>query len=427
MTNDLSILLCILCSSGAGLGAGFFGCILSWANHEKRRNLGQHTSCSQCVAIFGVVGSTIFGVGSLAGLYFGPVVLVVVIRAGTLLPANAVFSQIFGFRPLTRDDLLGTLVTVSGVVCFSLFSGTPPPAPKEDEYLVALFSCGAMICNSVLLVIFLGSLAVALTDQGAGGSIKMAIAVANVSGCSSAFMDLAAKGWSAVLDSGGVNHAWTSLLFWGALLINIVFLLAMRVSMIYGCKRCDILLFVPLSTVSNIFYSVLAGMAVLKEYKQVISWPGLLAASVSVLGGVVMLVSGPARSDDDEYPGGEEEHSDIEESALVPLAPESDFQEGPSSSRSDRSTESTLMPGGFLGSFFRTKGQELVYMNHSHWEAARIRQRWQKWKQHLRERVGETHFRHKRKVSKRLSRVSPQNTEQGPHEEDSDSEDSDSS
>jgi len=51
--------------------------------------------------------------------------------------------------------------------------------------------------------------------------------------------------------------------------------------------------------VLNILYSVLAGMVVMQEWKQVISWAGLLGASTSVLGGVVMLVSGPADKQDD--------------------------------------------------------------------------------------------------------------------------------
>merc|ERR1740123_1155660 len=161
-----------------------------------------------------------------------------------------------------------------------------------------------MICNLVLFAIFMMSVFVVVVARGGQQSANthLAIAVANVSGCSSAFMDVAAKGWTAVLDTGGLDGALVSLTFWVAFLINAAFLTAMRVSMIYGCKRCDVLLFVPLSTVSNIFYSVLAGMVVMKEYQQVVSWPGLLAASVSVLGGVVMLVSGPARRDDDERP-----------------------------------------------------------------------------------------------------------------------------
>ena len=49
--------------------------------------------CSIEKCPLGVAGSTIFGVLSLVGLAFGPVALVVVVRAGATLPANAFFSQ----------------------------------------------------------------------------------------------------------------------------------------------------------------------------------------------------------------------------------------------------------------------------------------------------------------------------------------------
>lgn len=293
----LATTLCVLCSCGAGLGAAVFGCILSWADHIKRKNGGVHTRRSHIVAIGGVIGSTLFGFSSLVGLYFGPVTLVVVIRAGSLLPANAFFSQMFGLRPLTRDDYLGTVVTISGVVCFSIFGGSPAEAPSEAEFVEMMEWSGAILCNILLLLILVAFLSVLALD-GLPPS-GQTLAVTNVGGVSSAFMDLAAKGWSAALARGADNAGY-SMLFWASLALNVVFLVSMRVSMIYGCKRCDVLLFVPLNTVLNIFYSVLAGMVVLQEYKEVNSWPGLLAASTSVLGGVVMLVSGPASRDEDE-------------------------------------------------------------------------------------------------------------------------------
>lgn len=290
--HNWSTVLCVLCSVGAGLGAAFFGCILSWADHVKRRNGGRHTRRSHVVAILGCIGSTLFGFSSLVGLYFGPVTLVVVIRAGSLLPANALFSQIFGLRPLTRDDYLGTVVTISGVLCFSIFGGSPAAAPSETAFLEMMTWSGAILCNVILFFIFMGSLS-ALLLVNEDNPLLTNLAVTHVGGVSSAFMDLAAKGWSAPLAQG-LDHAWYSNLFWASLALNAAFLVTMRVSMIYGCKRCDVLMFVPLNTVLNIFYSVIAGMVVLQEYQQVISWPGLISASTSVLGGVVMLVSGPA-------------------------------------------------------------------------------------------------------------------------------------
>ena len=93
-----------------------------------------------------MIGSVVFGLASLVGLVFGSVSLATVVRAGSTLPANAIFSpglceqlpgrqwvstdlfgsflvrvacrpspgQMFGLRPLVRDDVLGTLVTISG-------------------------------------------------------------------------------------------------------------------------------------------------------------------------------------------------------------------------------------------------------------------------------------------------------------------------
>lgn len=453
--DDHSTLLCVLCSAGAGLGAGFFGCVLSWANHVKLRNDGKHTTCSRYVAIFGVIGSTVFGLGSLAGLYFGPVTLVVVIRAGTLLPANAFFSQLFGFRPLTRDDLLGTLVTVSGVVCFSLFGGAPPQSPTESEYMEMLGSTGAKICNFILLGILVISGFIVFANKGGKGRMKGAhtmfvIAVANVSGCSSAFMDVAAKGWSAALDTGGIDHAWNSLTFWVCFIANCIFLLSMRISMIYGCKRCDVLLFVPVSTVSNILYSVLAGMVVMKEYRQVVSWPGLLSASFVVLGGVVMLVSGPARSDDHEgesppshhwYTESEEEEEAVHQEELASAARplrrvstgaateefasldadmdvsgDSEDEEEPSQddllSTDSQDSGEFWNRAGLFGHAFRAKGQELVSMNQQHREAARIRQRWCLVKQNLHRLVGEAagSLVHHRSTRSRTGRVRTQNS-----------------
>jgi len=293
-TRDTTI--CCLSSCAAGIGAAVFGCILSWADHQKRRNGGVHTPRSKGIAIFGAIGSTVFGFSSLVGLYFGPVTLVVVLRAGSLLPANAFFSQLFRFRPLTRDDYLGTMVTIAGVLCFSIFGGTPAHSPSGEEFLEMITTTAAIVCNIVLAVVCVGSLVV--LTLGGEDQLWVALAVTNLGGASSAFMDLSAKGWSAALERGFGNAVQTPL-FWSSLAFNMLFLVMMRAGMIYGCKRCDVLLFVPLNTVLNIFYSVLVGMVVLQEWKQVISWPGLLGASTSVLGGVVMLVTGPAAQRDD--------------------------------------------------------------------------------------------------------------------------------
>ena len=131
------------------------------------------------------------------------------------------------------------------------------------------------------------------------------MATTMICACSSAFMDLAAKGWSSFkVDEGqygrpgdlatGLSPGFSSPVFWIALSLNVIFLVIMRWSTIYGCRKCDVLIFVPLNTTANIILSVAAGMICLAEYKSVKSWPGLIAAGLSMLTGIFMLVTGPA-------------------------------------------------------------------------------------------------------------------------------------
>jgi len=383
-------LLCILFSSLAGIGAAFFGCILSWADQQKQNNHGKHTKCSHAVNVFAVFFSVVFGFGSLAGLYFGPVNMVVMIRAGCLLPANALFSQCFGFRPLTRDDLLGTLITISGVVCFNQFSGQPLPPPSEEEFEEFISAQRSIICVIVLQVVFFISMAaiyVAGQNKSEFGSLLLVLGVTCVSGCSSAFMDVACKGWSAVL-SHGVDYAWTSWRFWAALGINIIYLIGMRVSMIYGCKRCDVLVFVPLNTVLNIFFSVLVGMVIMHESDQVQTWVGLVASSLSVLGGVIMLVSGPGATDahDDHIrnSSGNLEISDSDEEFPIP-----GVRTPVNNSDQDLLyNDSSRIPTAPTQSRFRSltvniKSEEIRRLNKRHLEVAHIRRRWSKVKEKL--------------------------------------------
>eukprot|EP00306_Pavlova_sp_CCMP459_P018429 CAMPEP_0185209168 /NCGR_PEP_ID=MMETSP1140-20130426/63321_1 /TAXON_ID=298111 /ORGANISM="Pavlova sp., Strain CCMP459" /LENGTH=117 /DNA_ID=CAMNT_0027776915 /DNA_START=17 /DNA_END=367 /DNA_ORIENTATION=+ len=104
-SEDFNYAMCIVSSAFAGLGIGFFGCVLSKADQIRLLNGDQHTTLSKRLHSAGAIGSTIFGITSLVGLFFGPVSLVVVVRAGSTLPANALFSQLFRLRPLTRNDV----------------------------------------------------------------------------------------------------------------------------------------------------------------------------------------------------------------------------------------------------------------------------------------------------------------------------------
>lgn len=150
-------------------------------------------------------------------------------------------------------------------------------------------------------------------------------------------MDLAAKGWSSFkVDQGhgqpgdlatGLSPGFSSPVFWIALSLNVIFLVIMRWSTIYGCRKCDVLIFVPLNTTANIILSVAAGMICLAEYKSVKSWPGLIAAGLSMLTGIFMLVTGPA----DTVGGG----GNLGESTAT--SPKEDMETHTSHSQGDRS------------------------------------------------------------------------------------------
>lgn len=293
--GTFSATMCIVSSALAGLGIGFFSCLLSSADHKRAANDGEHTKYSKRRHTIGVVGSTIFGVFSLVGLIFGSVSLAVVVRASSALPANAVFSQVFHLRPLVRDDILGTLVTISGIVCFTLFQGAEVyhhSVAEFEERLCRVASVVWLVVVNLLLMAVLVWLRLHPVDRSLAESPARAFAVATVSACASAFMDLATKAWSAVLKSGVASTPGSGL-FWVALVINVAFLLVMRSSMIYGSRCCDVLVFVPLNTIGNILFSVATGMFCLQEADGVTSWTGLVFAAVSIISGVLMLVSGP--------------------------------------------------------------------------------------------------------------------------------------
>ena len=302
--GNLNLILCVVSSAVAGVGSGLFGCLLSAADHIKRRNGGIHTTRSRLYSWIGMVGSVVFGLASLVGLVFGSVSLATVVRAGSTLPANAVFSQMFGLRPLVRDDVLGTLVTISGIVSFTIFQGWSEYHHDQSEFLQRIFAAYSIVWMSILFMLQAASSCWLYVHRSAKRDRREYAAVARcravaatlICACSSAFMDLAAKGWSSssrVSDGGGGLSSPT---FWTALALNVLFLILMRWSTIYGCRRCDVLIFVPLNTTANIILSVASGMICLSEYKSVKSWPGLCTAGLSMLCGIFMLVTGPAET-----------------------------------------------------------------------------------------------------------------------------------
>lgn len=160
--GTLNLVLCVVCSAVAGIGIGLFGCLLSAADHMKRRNSGVHTRIGRLFQICGISGSLVFGLASLVGIIFGSVSLATVVRAGSTLPSNAIFSQLFGLRPLVRDDVLGTLVTISGIVSFSIFQGWAFYQHSRTEYLLHISSPASLIWLAFLILsqtVSVGSLA----------------------------------------------------------------------------------------------------------------------------------------------------------------------------------------------------------------------------------------------------------------------------
>ena len=67
----------------------------------------------------------------------------------------------------------------------------------------------------------------------------------------------------------GMSLGFSSPVFWVALSLNVIFLVILRWGTIYGCRKCDVLIFVPLNTTANIIISVASGMICLAEYTSV--------------------------------------------------------------------------------------------------------------------------------------------------------------
>jgi len=267
------------------------------------------------------VGSFVFSLFSLIPLAFGaPINVVNVVRAGTLLPANAFFSQLLGLRPLLRDDYIGTLVTISGVICFIMFVGPPAPEKTQKEFLHQISRPAPVVFTVSVLVIFFGS-AGWMASQMGGHKRKpsrlLAMTVSIAISCSIAAMDIATKGWAAAVRDD--ENALESPLFWVSFITQAAFFIVSKWGMIYGCSRCDVLIFVPLNIVLNIFFAVAAGMVVLGEASQVPgakSWFGLTASWLCVVAGILLLVSGPAQTQEDlarslkQKPPADDAHSD---------------------------------------------------------------------------------------------------------------------
>ncbi|CAE8633446.1 unnamed protein product, partial [Polarella glacialis] len=75
---------------------------------------------------------------------------------GKILRRSRVGPPVFDLRPLLREDLLGMLVTLSGVVCFAIFQGKPPAEVTETRFLYFMTSTPAIVWNALMgLCLFL--------------------------------------------------------------------------------------------------------------------------------------------------------------------------------------------------------------------------------------------------------------------------------
>lgn len=307
LMSSTDVAICLAFSALSGVGVGFFGCLLSASDGIRKANNDRHTRQSKLGVTVGAIGSTVFGLGSLVGLYFGPVTFVTMARTGTTLPANVLFSQLFSLRPLGRDDYLGTVITISSAICFMIFVGQPGDELSRDGFERVIWTVSAVSLLGGLMVVWAACTVyiVILRAQSKHEqkAVSTAVAVSLMTGCSSAFMDIATKGWTACLRSAGgpldvvTQGGW---LFWACVVANIFFMIFMRFGLIWGCQHCDVLLFVPLNAVLNTFISVAAGIVALSEGSGVISWAGLAFSGVSCATGTILLAGGPQDASDDD-------------------------------------------------------------------------------------------------------------------------------
>jgi len=379
--GQFNLVLCVVSSAVAGIGIGLFGCLLSAADHMKRRNSGVHTSIGRTFQICGICGSIVFGLASLVGLIFGSVSLATVVRAGSTLPSNAIFSQLLGLRPLVRDDVLGTLVTISGIVSFTIFQGWAFYQHSREECLLRISSPGSLIWLCFLVIsqavsvgwLCLHSCPPRDRSEDAASARRRAVATTMICSCSSAFMDLAAKGWSSFKVHGdlgnlrGMSLGFSSPVFWVALSLNVIFLVILRWGTIYGCRKCDVLIFVPLNTTANIIISVASGMICLAEYTSVKSWPGLVAAGLSMLTGIFMLVTGPADTGSvGSQAASFSDGTETKSRDATPMSSQGEAEHSEVSSCTDPVTPAKLRTSA-------SSAHSFVYLNRIHRRAARTR------------------------------------------------------
>jgi len=391
-----------------GVGVGFFGCLLSYQKHVKN-SLGKHTVRTRCLQAVATIGSFTFSLFSLLPLVLGaPVNVVNVVRAGSLLPSNAIFSQLLGLRPLHRDDYVGTLVTISSVTCFILFVGPPGPERTQEEYLSQITRPAPVIFNIVLLTLFFGSAGCLLAGWRSHRRLPSSVitwAVSVVISCSIAAMDIATKGWAAAIHSQAHPGGWfESVVFWACFLTQACFFVVGKWGMIYGCSHCDVLVFVPLNIVLNIFFAVAAGFIVLGEASQVPSaknWFGLTASWLCVVAGIFMLVTGPVPEEyhltvslKQEHPDADTQCGSDDVSEEHTDTMDADSEDGAAADRTNSGLSTQVSPTrGLFPAYWLCISQTsaLARLNRAHIMGADVR-RW--CRDHLSGHIRQRHHRH---------------------------------
>jgi len=190
-------------------------------------------------------------------------------------------------------------------------------------------------------------------------------------------MDVATKGWAAALRDDPQKGIWSPL-FWVSFVTQAGFFVISKWGMIYGCSRCDVLIFVPLNIVLNIFFAVAAGMVVLGEAAQVPSarsWFGLLASWLCVVTGILMLVSGPAGTQD-EFSLKPERPADEAQSDSGATDDTTDAEEPVALERVTSDGNSGNLHSSPAFWLFITKSSAIARLNRAHITAAHTRRRW---------------------------------------------------
>mmetsp|Transcript_5067 Transcript_5067/g.13916 ORF Transcript_5067/g.13916 Transcript_5067/m.13916 type:complete len:676 (+) Transcript_5067:156-2183(+) len=321
---------CLTFAFLAGFFQGFLGCLLAWIAKQKNeaasrrvdeevgddgaRKPPEPTWLDRLNVAGVILSATVPGVLSIAALAFGAISMVVVVRSSSILVFNVLFTRAFGLGTVKQNDGVGTALCVLGIV--ALFKTAPTDRSVTDEDFLFLLSRPiSVVWMSVLgaaCVLSLGG-AFLLHRDAAGGSAHRQLSRRQLAAhnhrrgkllaglvslgvaASSAWMDLSAKGYTGAIANTRDDVFWSSGIFWLSLLVFIASAIVMRGSYVYGCKACDLLVFIPLNTMLIIFISAATGFFVMEEWRTVESWDVFCASYLVIFLGINLLVSKEAR------------------------------------------------------------------------------------------------------------------------------------